>query len=73
MHDLLEGVLQYEVKELLKYLIAEDMLTLYELNSHLEFFPYSYTDIKNKPSSIASSTIVSSDHGLKQKGSYKTT
>ena len=68
MHDLLEGVLQYEIKELLNHLIDEDLLTLYEINSRLEYFPYSYNDIKDKPTSISSTTLMSSDHSLKQKG-----
>ena len=28
MHDILEGILQYEVKELLKYLVSERICSL---------------------------------------------
>ena len=32
MHDLLEGVLQYETKELLKYFISERLISLQNVN-----------------------------------------
>ena len=41
MHDVLEGCAQYEVKELLKYLIAEKYVTLeyVQTNRDLPFRP----------------------------------
>lgn len=68
MHDLLEGVLPYETKELLKYLITEKILTLKVLNSAIESFPYIGSDSKNKPAPISSTTLHSADHLLKQTG-----
>ena len=69
MHDVLEGCLQYETKELLKYLILEKQcFTLEYLNSKIEFFPYAYFDATDKPSLIAS--LLTSDHSLKQGGKY---
>ena len=44
-HDILEGSLQYEVKELLKHLIFTRMITLVEVNNAIESFPYGYSDI----------------------------
>ena len=67
MHDILEGCLMYETKELLKYFITEKKsFTLSELNNRIECFPYCYSDVENKPSGIR--TLGTSDHGLKQSG-----
>ena len=66
MHDVLEGVAQYEVKELLNYLINNGVLTLNELNREIHDFPYAYADITDKPTQLSSLTF--SDHSLKQKG-----
>ena len=73
MHDILEGSLQYEVKELLKHLIqAEHFFTLKELNESIEGFPYVASDKATKPSIIAPQVLSSSDESLKQKGNTHT-
>ena len=68
MHDVLEGSAQMEVKELMKYLISNGNLTLKEINSQIQYFPYSTSDVRNRPSTISQTTLNSSDHSLKQKG-----
>lgn len=69
MHDVLEGCLQYECKELLKYLIQErKYLKLDELNSNLKNFDYGYYNDKNKPSPIAERTLNADSNTLHQKG-----
>lgn len=68
MHDVLEGVLPYEAKELLKYLIRKKIFSLRELNEAMESFPYVGSDSTNKPIPIASTTLSSADHHLKQTG-----
>ncbi len=69
MHDVLEGALQYELKELLKYLVFEvRLLSTRDLSNKIEFFPYGYADIKNKPTTITSKSLSSTDHALKQTG-----
>lgn len=68
MHDLLEGCLAYEVKELLKHLINSSIVTLAELNSIMASFPYTGSDARNKPTPLSSTTMSSSDHSLKQTG-----
>ena len=69
MHDILEGSLQYEVKNLLCYLIQEQSyLTLAELNQKVQRFPYLQTDKDNKPAVILSAHLNASEHTLKQKG-----
>ena len=70
MHDILEGSLQYEVKELLKYLIWEKDFTLNTLNARIAMFPYVYPDKDNRPSPISSDTLKSSNHLLKQNGMF---
>ena len=69
MHDMLEGALPFETKELIKYLVMEEeMLTLDELNQRIECFPYGYADFANKPVPITSTCLCSRDHSLKQSG-----
>ena len=69
MHDILEGSLQYEVKELLKHLIySPKYLTVNQLNHKINTFPYVLSDKNSKPTIISSKTLLSKDHSLKQKG-----
>jgi hypothetical protein len=69
MHDVLEGCLQYEVKELLKYLILNvKVISLSVLNGRIDSFSYGYIDSPNKPVPISVNSLNSSDHGLKQTG-----
>ena len=69
MHDVLEGLLQYEVKELLKYAIYEQQFfTLEDLNCWIKNFDYGYPDVSNKPCVISSATLNSNTNSLKQKG-----
>ena len=68
MHDVLEGILPLEIKELVKRLINDDIITLSELNDAIETFPYGSTDSQNKPSQINHTNLSSSDHSLKQTG-----
>ena len=49
MHDLLEGVLQYECKEMLKIFINEEKyLTLDQLNERIKRFDYGYYNDKKQ-------------------------
>ena len=68
MHDFLEGILQYEVKELLKHLMFAKMITLIEVNDAIVSFPYGSTDVTDKPAQILLTTLRSSDHSIKQSG-----
>ena len=69
MHDILEGSLQYEVKELLKHCIhTENYFTLDQLNNKINEFPYVLTDKAARPAMIAPTVLGSADHSVKQKG-----
>lgn len=69
MHDVLEGVLQYECKEMLKeFVFNEKYFTLDQLNERIRYFDYGYFNDKNKPSPIARQTLRSESNSLKQKG-----
>lgn len=69
MHDILEGVLQYECKEVLKVFVNEEKyFTLDQLNERIRDFDYGYYNDKNKPSTIALKTLNSETNSLKQKG-----
>jgi len=69
MHDILEGVLQYECKEFLKYAISDaKYITLDELNQRLLGFDYGYYNDKNKPSPLSTRTMNAENNTLKQSG-----
>ena len=70
MHDCLEGCVQYEVKELLKYISSTKILCLSTINNLIQSFPYAGLDARNRPSPITAATLNSSDHCLKQTGQY---
>ena len=69
MHDILEGSLQYVVKELLKHFIyTENFFFLDQLNKKINEFPYILSDKATRPSMIAPNVLASADHSVKQKG-----
>ena len=71
MHDILEGVLQYCVKEILKvYIMEKKFFTLQELNKRIVSFDYGYHNESNKPAKILRQKLFSDDHNLKQHGKY---
>ena len=68
MHDVLEGSLPYEVKEMLRVLIAKKYFKLSYFMSVMENFAYMGVDARNKPVPIDSKILDSADHKLKQTG-----
>lgn len=68
MHDILEGALELELKQLLKLFVSKKYLSLSKLNDAIESFPYGVADAKNKPSPISPKTLASQDNLLKQSG-----
>ena len=72
MHDILEGTLHYEMKEMLKdFIKTERYFTLNELNHRLSTFDYGYYNDKNKPTPITDQKLSSSDNNLRQHGMTK--
>lgn len=69
MHDILEGVLQYVVKELLKvYIIQKKFFTLDDLNGRIPVFDFGYHNDTNKPMPVQAQKLTSPDNSLKQHG-----
>ena len=69
MHDILEGILRYEMKEMLKdFIKTERYFTLDELNHRLSTFDYGYYNDKNKPTPITDQKLSSNDNNLRQHG-----
>ena len=69
MHDVLEGLLQYEVKLMLQYMInVESYFTLDMFNSKLENLDLGKAESNNRPTSISPKTISSEGNSLKQNG-----
>ena len=68
MHDLLEGVLPYEMKLLLKYLFSSKYLTLEQFNDRLHNFEYGHSEVGSKPSTISVQHL-SADAKIRQSAS----
>jgi hypothetical protein len=68
MHDILEGVLQYECKYLLVQLVSEKLITLEALNSRLMNLDVGYMDKTNQPSPITPAALTENSRNLKQNG-----
>lgn len=68
MHDILEGSLELCLRHMLIHFIREEKLfTLSLLNNRLASFKYGPSDIKNKPTLLALSSLTPEGH-LKQSG-----
>jgi len=69
MHDVLEGVLQYEVKLMLYQMINVNYhFTLEVLNSRLENMELSSSECKKRPTSLEQNNLNSDGSSLKQNG-----
>lgn len=70
MRDLLEEALQYEVKKLMlrKFILDDGYFTLEHLNDKLENMELGYMESKDRPSSIADTTLKLQDNRLTQAG-----
>ena len=65
MHDILEGVLHYSVKEMLEVMILEKQFTtIDELNKPISSFDYGYQNDSNKPAAIQQSHLLTDDHTM---------
>lgn len=63
MHILLEGVLPYTIKAMLKsYVYAKQYVTIYDINDRTLHFKYSCAEAKNKPSQISSNSLNEDGH-----------
>ena len=68
MHDILEGVLQYEAKLLLKHIVEERHISLSHLNMLIESVELGYMEASSRPSPII---LNSDDELLRQNGMPK--
>lgn len=69
MHDLLEGVLQYETKLMLQTFVnSKKYFTLDEFNSRLENLELGYMESKSRPTLVSHKTLNSESNSLKQNG-----
>lgn len=71
MHDLLEGVLQYEACLILKHVIKEKSFLSYSAFAEaLDGLELGYMEADNRPTSIPATTLNSDDRSLGQKGEW---
>ncbi len=67
VHDILEGCAEYEVKELLKYLRANQNIPVTVEYINASNLPHAPLNVGDKPSAISDVFYGSSGHSLKQK------
>ena len=53
MHDLLEGVLPYELRLLLQHMFNAKYITLAQYNDRVTSFDYGYTELSSKPNELS--------------------
>lgn len=71
MHDVLEGALQYEIKLMLREMIAEESyFTLADLNTRIENLELGYMESKDRTTPISDTTLYSGGVSLKQAGKF---
>ena len=69
MHDILEGVLPYTVKEVLNVFIwGKQLFSLEVLNNRITAFDFGYHNDTNKPALVERKWLLSSDNSLRQHG-----
>ena len=69
MHDLLEGVLQYEAKLVLQHCILDKKYTtLTSLTSKIEHLELGYMEYDDRPTAITRLVLTGSEKNLGQKG-----
>ncbi len=69
MHDVLEGVLEYETKLLLRYCIDEQYyFKIKQLTDWMECFQFGYMEIPNRPTPITKEILRKKDNSLNQNG-----
>uniref|UniRef100_A0A1X7V448 Uncharacterized protein n=1 Tax=Amphimedon queenslandica TaxID=400682 RepID=A0A1X7V448_AMPQE len=64
IHDVLEGVAPYEVKEMLKVFVGSGTFRLDDLNAFIANFPYPDVHSNCKPSCISQTTYHSNDNKI---------
>lgn len=69
MHDLLEGVLQYEASQVLKHVIRQEHYLRYSAFAKaLDGLELGYMESDNRPTHISTTTVNSDEKSLGQKG-----
>lgn len=69
LHDLLEGVVPYELKLLLNYLIENKYITVAIVNERINSFDFGYSELSDKPSLLDERVLKSNDQKIWQSAS----
>ena len=68
LHDLLEGMLPYEAKNLLQHFNSVKIVKAKVLYEIMDSFEFGYMEVTNRPTPITRMTLKSNDNSLKQNG-----
>ena len=69
MHDLFEGVLPYEMKLLLTFLVNAKYITISSLNDRIRWFDFGYIECSNKPTELDERSFKNSSQKIRQSAS----
>jgi hypothetical protein len=69
MHDILEGVIPYEMKLLLEFLVEKKYIAVNTLNNRMKSFDFGYTETSDKPSEVNEKAYKKSDQKIRQSAS----
>ena len=71
MHDILEGILQYEVKLVLQHCVEQKFVKVKAIEKLMEKFEFSYGKVRNRPTPIDNKVLRNHDNSLRQNGMLK--
>ena len=58
MHDIVEGVLPLAIKHLLKYIVDDKPISVYNINKWIDKFEFGSAEVANKPRAICQQNVV---------------
>jgi hypothetical protein len=64
MHDIMEGVANYDISSIFSYYVDNFVVSLEHLNNRIQCFPYASFNISNKPPCIKKSKLKTGDIGF---------
>ena len=69
MHDVLEGVIPYEMKLLLTHYVTRKHFSIDSLNDRLNRFDFAYSELSDKPSEIDDAVVKKPDTKIRESAS----
>lgn len=65
MHDMLEGVCNYDMTLIIAYYLHVEVFSLHSLNTYIKSFDYGYIEYRNKPPSVSENMLAKKKLNMK--------